>query len=143
MIYFGHQDFRHEWQTTKPTFYSGTNQLGHLLESVRFDLMKEAILYKDIHELPLPSEDCIPKNTLSDITLCELNITDSPPPSPGASTTSPKGTTLPLMAVSLPHNVSHPTTIAPPTPSSSSPPQIQSSKSKSDVSAGTEVNQQT
>ena len=65
--------------------------------------------------------------------MCELNITDSPPPSPGDSTSSPKGTTLPFMAVSLPHNVAHPTTIA--TPSSSSPPQIQSSKSNSDVSA--------
>ena len=120
--------------STKPAFYPGTNQLGHLLESVRFDLMKEAILGKDIHEPPLPSEECIPKDTLSDITSCELNITDSPPPSPGASTSSPKGTTLHLMAVSLPHNVSHPTTIAPPSPSSSSPPQIQSSKSNSYVS---------
>ena len=103
---------------------------GHLLESVRFDLIKEAILCKDIHELPLPSEECIPKNTLSDITSCELNITDSPPPSPGASTCSPKGNTLLLMAVSPPYNVSHPTSIAPPSPSSS-PPQIQSAKSNS------------
>ena len=75
---------------TKPAFYSGTNQLGHLLESVRFDL-KEAILCKDIRELPLPSEECIPTNTLTAIISCELNITDSPPPSPGLQHASQKG----------------------------------------------------
>ena len=71
-------------------FVPGANQLGHLLQSVRFDLMKEAILCKDIHELPLPSEECLTTDTLSDITSCELNITDSTPPSPNTSTSSPE-----------------------------------------------------
>ena len=114
-------------------FWSSGNpsRVAESTKSVRFCLMKEAILCKDIHDLHLPSEESIPTDTLSDITSCELNITDSPHPSPGASTSSPKGTTLPRMAVSSPHNVSHPTTIAPYSPSSSSPPQIQSSKSNS------------
>ena len=29
---------------TKPEYYPGANQLGHVLESVRSDLMKEAIM---------------------------------------------------------------------------------------------------
>ena len=104
-------------ESTKPAFYPGTNQLGHLLESVRFELMKEVILCKNICELPLHSVECIPTDILFDITSCEINITHSLSPSPSASTSSPKGTTLPLIAVSPPHNVPHPTILAPPSPS--------------------------
>ena len=49
--------------TTKPEYYPGSNQLGSILESVRMDLMKEAILFDvisdeynpDIPLIPVPS----------------------------------------------------------------------------------------
>ena len=46
-------------ESTKPEYYPGANQLGHVLESVRSHLMKEAIMCKDIHEIHFLSEECL------------------------------------------------------------------------------------
>ena len=34
--------------TTKPEYYPGANQLGNILEAIRFDLVREAVLFEDI-----------------------------------------------------------------------------------------------
>ena len=37
-------------ESTKHDYFPGENQLGHVVESVRFDLMKETLLCNDVHE---------------------------------------------------------------------------------------------
>ena len=61
-------------ESTKHYYFPGENQLGHVLESVRFDLMKEAILCNDVHEIHAISEEIL---SSSDETFRGLPITDS------------------------------------------------------------------
>ena len=56
-------------ETTKPAFYPGTNQLGHLLESVRFDIMKKAILCDLLLVVSLHQSD-----PLSDTFFCDIVV---------------------------------------------------------------------
>ena len=69
-------------RVTKPEYYPGANQLGNVLESVRSDLMKEAIMCKDIHEIDFPSQEILSTNTISDTTSFELSNTDLPHSTP-------------------------------------------------------------
>ena len=116
MIYVAYQDFRYEWHNSQNwTFILVPMKWAifwNQYDWISF-MNKEASMCMDIHEIPLSSEKCISTYTLSDITSCELNITDSPPPPTSVSTSSPNGDTLPLRAVSHPHNVSPPTVTAP------------------------------
>ena len=43
--------------TTKPQFYPGRNELGSILESVRFDIMKEAVLSQTFLDISIENED--------------------------------------------------------------------------------------
>ena len=109
-------------ESTKPEYYPGANQLGHVLESVRSDLMKEAIMCKDIHEIDFPSQESLSTNTISDTTSFELSNTDLPHSTPITSSSSSHGTPVALSVVSP-----HPSI----TPQSSSLPPIQPSTSNS------------
>ena len=73
-------------ESTKSDFYPGANELGHVLESVRLDLMKEAILSNNT---PVDNSLTSTGNS-SDKTSCELTIADLPTPSSSPPSPTPQ-----------------------------------------------------
>ena len=76
--------------STKPTYFHGRNLLGSVLESIRQDLLREAVLYEQFGINDLLDPDCVPlkyqpENNVHKITDAQINL----PPS-----------TLPLLPLS-------------------------------------------
>ena len=74
--------------TTKPQFYPGMNELGAILETVRFELMREAILSREfeLHDNIYNGVQLLTdKNIEPDITTLSTGVSESsdlPPPPP-------------------------------------------------------------
>ena len=67
--------------TTMPQFYLGRNELGSILESVRFDLMMEAVLSQTFLDISIENED---QSLMESVNTTMNSIVsqshDSPPP---------------------------------------------------------------
>ena len=71
--------------STKPTYFPGRNQLGSVLESIRHDLMREAVLSEHFGINDLLDQDCVPlkcqpENNVHQIPDAHINLPPSPPP---------------------------------------------------------------
>ena len=71
--------------STKPTYFPGRNQLGSVLESIRQDLMREAVLSEQFGINDLLDPDCVPlkyqpDNNVHKITDAHIDLPPSPPP---------------------------------------------------------------
>ena len=64
--------------TTKSQFYPGRNKLGSILESVHFDIMKEAVLSQTYLDISIENED---QSLMKSVNTTVNNIvSESPPP---------------------------------------------------------------
>ena len=67
--------------TTKAQFYPGRNELGSILESVRFDLMKEAVLSQTFPDISIDNEDqSLMESVNTPVNYIVSESHDSPPP---------------------------------------------------------------
>ena len=71
-------------ESTKPTYFLGRNQLGSVLESIRQDLLREAVLSEQFDINDLLNPDCVtlkylPVNNVQIITDAQIGFSPSPP----------------------------------------------------------------